>query len=156
MAIRPATKADIDQLVTLSDLKRTQYEQYAPTFWRKARDANVRQACFFADLLDRDSVIALIDETRDQVNGFVIASIREAPPVYDPGTAICSIDDFVVSTPDDWPRIGAALLAKVRQAAGDRGAHLTVVVCGRQDERKREMLRQAGFEVASEWYVTPL
>jgi hypothetical protein len=90
MAIRRATQADVEPMVALSDLKRTQYEQYAPTFWRKAADANERQAAFFAHLLDRDQVIALVHETGDQLDGFIIAGIREAPPVYDPGTAICT------------------------------------------------------------------
>jgi hypothetical protein len=156
MTIRQANHDDITSMVALSDLKRTQYEQYAPTFWRAAQDADKRQANFFAFLLEQDQVTALVHETNDQVNGFVIASIRAAPPVYDPGTQICSIDDYVVSAPKEWLTVGTALLSRARELAAERGAELTVVVCGRQDEPKRAMLRRAGFKVASEWFVDPL
>jgi hypothetical protein len=156
MTIRMATRSDVEHMVALSELKRTQYERYAPTFWRKARDANERQGPFFLSLLERDQVITLVHEAEGQVDGFVIASIRDAPPVYDPGTSICTIDDFVVATSRDWPVVGMALLAEARKEAKSRGAELTVVVCGSKDEAKRIMLRQAGFEVSSEWYVNPL
>ena len=156
MTIRPATQADIQQMVVLSEQKRTQYEQVAPTFWRKAADASECQARFFETLLGREQVIALAHETGGRVDGFVIAAIRDAPPVYDPGTAICTIDDFCVMAPEGWATIGVKLLQVARQVAKDRGAELAVVVCGAQDEPKRSMLRQAGFAVASEWYVNPL
>jgi hypothetical protein len=156
MSIRRATHADVEQMVALSDLKRTQYQAYAPTFWRKAADANERQAAFFAHQLDRDQVIALVHETGGQIDGFIIAAVREAPPVYDPGTAICTVDDFGISPAQDWSIAGSALLAAARQEARFRGAELAVVVCGRQDESKRAMLQQSDFKVASEWYVNPL
>ena len=156
MTIRPATQADIQQMVALSEQKRTQYEQVAPTFWREAADASECQARFFETLLGREQTIALVHETGDQVDGFVIAAIRDAPPIYDPGTAICTIDDFCVMALEDWTTIGVKLLQEARQAAKNRGAELAVVVCGARDEPKRAMLRQTCFAVASEWYVNPL
>jgi hypothetical protein len=156
VTIRPAAKADIQQMVALSEDKRSQYKEYAPTFWRKAAGASESQARFFKTLLEREQVIALIHETGDRVDGFVVATVRNAPPVYDPGTAICAIDDFCVAVPEDWATVGAQLLQKVRQAARGRGAELAVVVCGARDEPKRAMLQRAGFAVASEWYVNPL
>jgi hypothetical protein len=153
--IRSATQGDVPSMVALSDRKRTQYEQYAPTFWRRAADANERQGDFFASLLERGRVIALVHE-RDQVDGFVIAAIRDAPPVYAPGTATCVVDDFVVATPADWPTVGAMLLREVRVRAKSRNAELLVVVCGHRDEPKRKMLRACGFGIASEWHVNPL
>ena len=99
MTIRRATQADIEAMVALSSPKRTQYAEYAPTFWRKAQDADEYQAVFFASLLDRDQVIALVHETDEHVDGLLIASIRKAPPVSDPGTAICTIDDLRFQSP---------------------------------------------------------
>ena len=48
---------------------------------------------------------------------------------------------------------GRELLAAARQAAEERGAVQTVVVCGHRDEAKRRMLAGEGFSLASEWYV---
>lgn len=64
MTIRPATQADLQQKVALSDAKRTQYEQHTPTFWRKAADARERQTRFFEALLGREQAIALIHDVR--------------------------------------------------------------------------------------------
>lgn len=156
MPIRPATEADVPSMIALADAKRSEYARYAPTFWRKAPDSAEKQAPYFASLLERAEVIVLVYEEASAISGFVIASITSAPPVYDPGGPVCVIDDFTVATPDDWPSVGAALLAAARREAQAQGANLAVVVCGQLDEPKRAMLRAAGFAVASEWYVNPL
>jgi hypothetical protein len=156
MPIRPATVTDVPSMIVLADAKRSEYAGYAPTFWRKAPDGAERQAPYFASLLERAEVIALVHEQVSGITGFVIASITTAPPVYDPGGPVCVIDDFTVATPDDWPSVGAVLLTAVRSQAQTQGATLAVVVCAHLDEPKRAMLRAAGFAVASEWYVNPL
>ena len=48
-----------------------------------------------------------------------------------------------------------ALLNAARAAARERGAALSIVVCGHLDQPKREMLAASGFSLASEWYVNP-
>lgn len=156
MPIRPATDADLDAMLALADEKRTEYAQYASTFWCKAADGPLKQREHFRGLLTQPNIIALVSEADGAIAGFVLGSIVDAPPVYDPGTQVCVIDDFTVAQPEQWPTIGRALLAAIRQHAAARQADLTVVVCGHLDQAKRAMLQSAGFGIASEWYVNPL
>ena len=152
--VRPADAKDAPRMAELADLKRTEYERFSPTFWRKAEEAVAGQVRFFQDLLERPNVIALVwDE--GEVEGFIVGSVVPPPPVYDPGKNVCVIDDFVVSSPEQWVTVGSALLNAVRAKAGELEAALSVVVCGHLDEPKRVMLRKNGFSVASEWYVNP-
>lgn len=154
MALRSAEVGDIERMVALSDVKRTEYERFASTFWRKAEGAVEGQETFFRALLGCPNIIALVwDE--GEVEGFIVGSIVPPPPVYDPGKNVCVVDDFVVSDPKRWPTVGAAFLNAVRERAEGLEAHLSVVVCGHLDESKRAMLRGCGFAVASEWYVNP-
>ena len=95
-------------------------------------------------------------EQAKDIQGFLIASVVNAPPVYAPGGPVCMIDDFAVNPRSEWQTIGAALLAEAQTRSQARGAVLSVVVCGHLDEPKRAMLHGLGFAVASEWYVSPL
>ena len=153
--IRPASEDDIPQMTALAEMKRSEYEQYAPTFWRTANDAAQKQAPYFRVQLSQEDTICLVAEHEGDVTGFIIAKVVTAPPVYDPGSLVCTIDDFVVASPDQWAFTGTDLLQEVRHRALSRGASLAVVVCGHLDEPKREMLRAADFYIASEWYVSP-
>jgi GNAT superfamily N-acetyltransferase len=151
--IRKAHRDDAPAIVDLSERKRLEYQVYQPRFWRKATDSREKQLPFIERLIESDRVIALVHEEQGRVDGFVIASLMEAPPVYDPGGQTCMIDDFAVGDPSGWPDVGQELLAAARQAAEERGAVQTVVVCGHRDEPKRQMLAGEGFSLASEWYV---
>ena len=142
-------------MVALSEQKRLQYQEYQPTFWRKAAGSAEQQIPFFERLLGSDHAILLVHDRGGAVDGFVIATLVEAPPVYDPGGPTCLIDDFVVA-PEAWPSTGAALLTAALREAQARGAVQSVVVCGHQDEPKRAMLNGNGFSIASEWYVSEI
>jgi GNAT superfamily N-acetyltransferase len=131
--IRSARREDAPAMVDLSEQKRFEYEQYQPRFWRKAAGSREKQLPFFERLIESDRVIALVLEGLGGIDGFVIASLTEAPPVYDPGGSTCLIDDFVVRRPGDWETVGKELLAAADREARKRGAMQTVVVCGRQD-----------------------
>ena len=155
MNIRVATIDDVSKMVELSDSKRTQYAEYSPVFWRKAEGASETQALFFKAQLEKENNIVLVAEASGRIEGFVIATVHSAPPVYDPGGQVCSVDDFVVSAPEQWQTVGVALLAEVKSQAKARGAVLSIAVCGHLDEPKRDMLRTSGFSIASEWYVNP-
>jgi len=98
MSIRSATSDDLGAMLTLADQKHTEYAQYAPTFWRKAVDGSTKQRAFFLSVLTKPNVIALVNEDNGSINGFLIASIIDAPPVYDPGSRVCLIDDFLNGT----------------------------------------------------------
>jgi GNAT superfamily N-acetyltransferase len=154
---RMAAADDAAALAELSDPRRQQYQAYQPTFWRPAADACERHEPFLRSLVTRDDVIALVHECGDgTVDGFVIATLAPAPPVYDPGGPTCSIDDYCVADPADWDTIGRQLLEYTIAAAKTRGASQVVVVCGHLDAPKRAMLAAAGLTIASEWYTRPL
>ncbi|HXN86916.1 MAG TPA: hypothetical protein VN867_12645 [Candidatus Binataceae bacterium] len=151
--VRGATKNDLPRMIELADQKRIEYEKYQPTFWRRANHARVMQTALFEKLLQRENVIALVHDSNAIVDGFVIATITPAPPVYDPGGATCLIDDFTVTENDLWQTAGRALLREAIRIAKERGAVQTVVVCGHLDEAKRAFLRSESLTIASEWYV---
>lgn len=153
IGIRKAQQNDVARLVDLSEQKRTQYEHYQPTFWHKAEDSREKQRLFFEHLLSRENVILLVHEREDIIDGFIIATFVTAPPVYNPGGFVCSIDDFCVVSSSEWQGIGRSLLDEMMHEAKERGATLAVVVCGHLDKPKREMLRALGFSIATEWYV---
>lgn len=156
MTIRKATEEDVPQMVSLSAMKRAEYETYQPTFWRKAQDAEEQQTPFFTALIARDNVIALVEEGEGAIRGFIIATLVGSPPVYDPGGLTCLVDDFSVATPNLWLSTGKGLLEEVTRRAKEQGAVQVVTVCGQRDEPKRSMLSELGCSVASEWWTRPL
>jgi hypothetical protein len=156
MVIRRAQSSDIPGMVALSEAKRIEYQGYSPVLWRKAPHASSRQETYLRRLLDDDQIIALMAEDDGDMRGFILASMTQAPPVYDPGGPVCIIDDFTVATPPEWETVGVGLLQAVQEQAKGRGPVLSVVVCGHQDGPKRQMLQRAGLSIASEWYVNPL
>jgi hypothetical protein len=153
--VRKAGLEDISSMASLSAAKRTEYEAYAPTLWHRAEDAEPKQIAFFEAQLARPNTIALVSEQGGELTGFLLASIVKAPPVYDPGTLVCMIDDFTVRRSSDWDSEGTELLGEARRLAKLQSANLVVVVCGQRDKPKREMLSALGLYVASEWYVSP-
>lgn len=151
--VRGATKSDLPQMIELADQRRIKYEKYQPTFWRPASHAKVMQNAFFETLLQSENVIALVHERETTIDGFVIATTEQAPPVYDPGGLTCLIDDFTVKESDLWQEAGRALLREATRIAKERGAVQAAVVCGHLDEAKRAFLRSEGLTIASELYV---
>lgn len=156
VTIRAAASGDVDALVRLAAVRRAQYETYQPVFWRPAADAAARQRPYLAGLIEDPAVIILVAVAGHDVVGFVIATVAPAPPVYDPGGLTCTVDDFTVADPRDWPTLGVDLLRAVGRAALERGAAQIVVVTARLDEAKRAVLAGSGLSVASEWWVRPL
>jgi GNAT superfamily N-acetyltransferase len=157
MAIRVARLDDVEAMVDLADRKRQEYASHAPRFHRPAADAKQRHRPWLTSLVEKDDVCTLVSESGTRrVDGFVIASLVPAPPVYDPGGLTCLVDDFVVAEPALWRTVGLALLRAAEAWSRERGAVQAVVVCGPQDQAKRQMLLDAGAIVASEWFTAPL
>src|SRR5260370_8282279 len=117
VAIRTAEPADVPRMVDLSEQKRIQYQSYQPQFWRKAADSREKQLVHFERVIGSERVIALVHEEAGPIDGFVIATLLEAPLVYDPGGLTCLIDDFVVAGERDWQTVGAELIAEAARAA---------------------------------------
>jgi hypothetical protein len=153
MTIRTALPPDLEALLDLSERRRAAYAPHSPVFWRVATDGREKQRPFFAKQLTDTSCICLIAEKDGVSDGFLIARIAPAPPVYDPGGLACVIDDFALTNPADWPTVGAALEAEAARRAQAAGVAILVTVCGRHDELKRAMLHDSGAHVTSEWYA---
>lgn len=151
--IRHAVKTDIASMVALSEQKRADYAQHQPLFWRKASDSAVQQTPFFEHLPGQENTIMLVAENDEHIDGFIIARIAPAPPVYDIGGLNCLIDDFCIADETAWSTVGRALLDEVSAIARERGAVQMVVVSGHHDSAKRAFLEQAGLLPASVWYT---
>jgi hypothetical protein len=146
----------VPAILDLAEAKREEYQRYQPTFWRKAGDSRERQRPFLERLVSDENVIAFVYEVSGMINAFIIGSIMSAPPVHDPGGPVCLIDDFATVDDATCESAGAALLEAVTAEARRRGAVLCVVIAGRLDRAKREMLAAAGYTVASEWHTRAL
>jgi hypothetical protein len=160
--IRTAAEADVEAIVLLADRKRREYAAYEPVLWRPADDAVARHRAFIAGLLADDAAIVLVSvagKGQDQpaeVDGFIIARLMPAPPVYRPGGGVCLVDDFVVSSADDWSSAGIELLRAATAAAAERGAVHAVVVAGHDDQPKRKALAASGLHIGTEWWMSGL
>jgi hypothetical protein len=151
--VRKVTQDDVPMMVELAEQRRVQYQQYQPRFWRKAADSREKHAPFLSKLVQDERVVALVSERNGVIDGFLIATLVPAPPVYDTGGMTCSIDDFWVADGLDWEQSGKALFVEAMREMKTRGAVQTVVVCAHLDETKRTMLANENFTIASEWYV---
>lgn len=151
--VRDYRDSDLEAVAQMCDARRRAYAQHQPVFWRTAADATEVGRAFLADQLAKPANLAAVHETSGTVDGFVMASIVDAPPVYDPGGRTCAIDDFVVRDPADWSHVGPELLAYIAPRAQERGAVQCVVVTSAQDKPKSSALVGLGGSVASEWYV---
>jgi hypothetical protein len=69
--------------------------------------------------------------------------IITAPPVYDPGGPVCQVQEW------DGSRVA---LDELERWAHAQGAVLTVVSVKAEDDDRQELLDEAGYHVASEWY----
>lgn len=154
--VRDYRDSDLDAAAALCDARRQAYASHQPTFWRPAADAAAVGRAFLAEQVARETTLAVVHESDGVVDGFLLASIVDAPPVYDPGGRTCAIDDFAVRDPSLWDHAGRELLAYVAPAARERGAVQCVVVTSARDEPKRDVLHALGGSVASEWYVLDL
>jgi len=144
-------------MAELAELKREQYKTHALVFHRPKPDTREVHASFLASQVENvERHVALVHEADDgHIDGFLIATMVPAPPVYDPGGLTCLVDDFTVATPDLWASVGRELLDEATRLSRPKGAVQTVVVCGPQDAPKRAMLLDSGHIVASEWFTKP-
>lgn len=154
--VRAATEADVPAMVAMSERERAQRENFEPEFFRKAARGAEAQAAFFAAQLTWKSVIALVNEANGAIDGFAIASLITAPPVYEPGGETALIDDFTVDRSELWESVGRDLFEAIVEEAKRRGAVGVVSICAHKDEVKRNFLRRLGLRVVSEWHFLRL
>ena len=154
--IRKAIEKDAPRIADLADAKRRQYEAYQPVFHRPAANAKEMHESYLKGLVGKEGGIFLVFEDDGEVIGFIIAEVRSAPPVYDPGGKVCYVDDFVVADQGKWGSVGRQLLEAALRDARAAETVLGLVVCGPKDAEKRAALVAMGFDVAAEWFVKPL
>ena len=154
--IRPAALADVPRMVELSERTRSQLATYLPTFWRKAENSAAAQTVYFNDLIEQGEAILRVHETDSGIDGFIIALLINAPPVYDPGGLTCLIDDFCVAHDEDWLTVGRELLDAAITAAREHGAVQVAVICPDRYDAKRELLAAEGLVIGSSWHIGDL
>jgi hypothetical protein len=82
--VRLATNGDVDRMLDLADEKRGAYIT-GSGFHRPAPDARQAQRPWFEELILNEDVATLVYEEDRTVSGFIIGSLIQAPPVYEPG-----------------------------------------------------------------------
>ena len=148
MTVRRATIDDVPHIVDLSEKKRTQYEQFQPLFWRKAKDSREKQTPFFTNMLQNEDMLMMVHEEAGGIDGFIIANLRQGRP--------CGVDDFAVADEIMWDTVGKALLQSAGTAAQKRGTTKYDVVCGHLDQPKRAMLHDMGLTIERYWYTAAI
>ena len=154
--VRAVTPADVPTMVALSEKERTQRERFEPEFFRKAEQGATAQEAYFKWQLTQPNVIAVVHEAESRIDGFAIASLITAPPVYKPGGPTALIDDFTVADAESWDSIGRWLFEKLKSEAAHRGAVGMVSICAHKDQMKRSFLARLGLRVVSEWFFAPI
>ncbi len=140
--------------MALSAEVRSELAVFDPHFWHPHVTADETQLAWFSHLLRDPGHVVLVADHGDgnELDGFVIGRIVDAPPVYDPGGRSCMVDDFA------WRSPGAAqeLLAAATAWAIEQDAVTLVVVTAAADKGRRDVLQQAGLHTTSEWWTTSL
>lgn len=154
--IRDATPDDIAAMVALIEAARRRLEEWQPHFWRKAEASAAMSQGWFGVLLGNADVIKLVSDTQGTIDGFLIAMLQDAPPVYAPGGKTCMIDDFTVAEDALWTSVGRNLLRTALARATDKGATQTMVVAPNAHAAKKAMLAEEGLSVASTWWTGTL
>jgi hypothetical protein len=154
--VRIAESSDVDAMVELAEARRRQYQLFQPVFWRKAENSEQLTRSFFSELICDPQQIALVFGTTGSVEGFLTARETPAPPVYAPGGATFTVDDFCVADPSLWLTVGQSLLRRLAEIGQSKGWGQLVVVCADLDHAKAELLQTAGLSIASNWWTCPI
>jgi GNAT superfamily N-acetyltransferase len=122
-------------------------------FWKRASSSAARTVWFYRSLLllARRTLVLVAEDEGDML-GFLIARPTRSPPVYDPGGDTVLIDDFCVASPEEWAKIGGALLARARDVGLVQGWSQIVVVCGAEDKPKSSFLHSTDLSIVTNWW----
>jgi hypothetical protein len=106
--------------------------------------------------MDQDNVLTLISEDDGSTNGFLIATLIDAPPVFDPGGKSCMIDDFVVACNALWDSVGTALLDEARVWAKREGAAQIILVTPKDHPEKNAFVTAQNLKTTTFWWTEDL
>ena len=152
VAVRAAKSDDIPKIVELCEAERRRYEVGYANFYAVAPDYAQKKTESVAQLIDSDNALALVHETGGQIDGLILGRLVNAPPVYNPGGMVCLIEDFLVASPQGWPKTGAALEKAANERVRQLGGVLLVVESMHTATSKRDLLLSTGFNIASDWF----
>jgi len=156
MAIRTAEPGDIEACVEMTEARRRLYETFEPRFWRKADHSAAMSRAFFGHLATDAGALFLVSEDDAGINGFLIATNIQNPPVVSPGGPTALIDDFCVAEPALYPTVGAALLAEARARLEARAFAQIVVVCGAKDQARIAFMESQALSLTTTWWTAGL
>ncbi len=156
--IKAAVPEDAAGAALLASVKRTEYAEYSPLFWRVAEDAREIHEPFLAKCIaDRELFTSLAARLNDRLAGIAITAHKVFPPPFSNDSEPSWLtDDFFVSTPDQWLTVGADLLRETERQARDGGAGRLIALTARRDKPKRHMLESAGYTRGASWWVHPV
>jgi len=153
MTIRPAIKTDLPAMVALIETYRRRLQTWRPVFWKKAGGSAELSMLWFGHLMNQGNVLTLISEQDGKANGFLIASLIDAPPVYDiPGKA-CMIDDYAVETDALWASVGRDLLSEAKAWARQKDAAQVIVVSPTDHTDKNGFMENEGLAETTKWWT---
>lgn len=153
MTIRPAIKTDLPAMVTLIEAYRRRLQTWRPVFWNKAAGSGELSMLWFGHLMNQANVLTLISEQDGKADGFLIASLIDAPPVYDiPGKA-CMIDDYAVETDALWASVGRDLLSEAKTWARQKDAAQVIVVSPTDHADKNGFMENQGLAETTKWWT---
>lgn len=156
MTIRPATSGDLIAMVAMIEAYRIRLQEWEPRFWSKAGNSGELSELWFGILVDDENTCALISEGDSAINGFLIATLTDGPPVYDTGGKAMMIDDYCVADDTLWPTVGAALLEEAKAWGGDQGANQTIIVSPNKHDAKMKFLEGGDQTLVSTWWTQSL
>jgi len=147
---------DIGAMARLADAFRARLEAWQPVFWKRAQGSLALSEDYFRFLMQSEDNCALVNEDYAGVDGFLIATLVDAPPVYDPGGKTCLIDDFAVAEDEMWASVGEALVERASEWAKSKGATQTVVITPLAYDAKLSFLKNRDMTPTASWWVKPL
>jgi hypothetical protein len=119
--------------------RRSEYESYAPRFWRPAAAVEGQHADFMQSVAAEPNASALRSD-----HGFILAQ-RRGDQAF--------VDDFAVVEPKRWGTDGKDLLFAAWEEQRAGGADYVRVVTARLDTPKVELLVGSGLSVGEEWWI---
>lgn len=156
MTIRRAGETDLPAMIDLIEAYRERLADWRPAFWKRAGGSADLTRQWFTHLMKQEHVLTLISEESDAANGFLMANLIDAPPVYDiPGKA-CMIDDFAVKSDALWDTVGQGLLSEARAWAKENGAAQIVIVSPTDHGEKNAFLGNEGATETTKWWTETL
>lgn len=156
MTVRRAVSGDVPAMVALIQQSRVQLAEWRPVFWKPAEDAAAKSAAFFDFLVQSKDHLCFVHEEEGGMNGFLIAMPTPAPPVFAPGGATWTIDDFHVASDDLWVSTGVALLDAARAELKARGVVQVVAICPADYAAKAYVLADQGLLDTTHWLTQTL